>query len=169
MKTETQYITVGKIGSSYGVQGWLKISTYTEYGLSILNYSPWYLSKNGTDWQPMELESGRQHGNGVIVKLKNIHSPEQARLLTGNLIAVKRSQLPALQAGEYYWSDLIGLTVINKAGHHLGKVIYLMETGSNDVLVVKGEKEHAIPFLRGSVILDINLAAGEIHVDWEIL
>lgn len=170
---DTSYITVGKIGSTFGIKGWLKIHSYTEFGASILDYQPWYLSTshdpNQDQWEAVTIEEGKEHGNVIIAKISGIETPEDARLFTGKLIAIPRSMLPTLKPGEYYWSDLIGLTVINANGETLGKISYLMETGSNDVLVVKGEKEHAIPYLQGSVIKSIDLDKQEMHVDWELL
>lgn len=151
------------------MQGWLKISAYTECGPAILNYVPWYLSKDGKEWKEIRVEEGRVHGKGIIAKLTGIDSPEEASLLTGTLIGIDRTNLPELKQGDFYWSDLIGLTVINKDGTTLGKVSHLIETGSNDVLVIKGEKEHAIPYLPGSVILNIDLQKKEIQVDWELI
>lgn len=168
-KADEAYIIVGKVGSTYGVHGWLKIHTYTEFGASILDYAPWYLGSENEAWTLTEVEQGRTHGNGIIAKFPGVNTPEEARLLTGKLIAITRQQLPELKDNEYYWTDLIGLTVINKQGEILGKVVYIMETGSNDVLVVKGNKEHAIPYLLGDVILNVDLAKQEIHVDWELI
>lgn len=168
-KKEAGFVTVAKIGSTYGVHGWLKIFTYTEFGASILDYTPWYLSKGSDAWEIIEIEARKLHGRLVIAKFAGFNSPETARVLTGKTIAVSRSQLPELKKDEYYWSDLVGLTVINKTGDVLGKVIYLMETGSNDVLVVKGKQEFAIPFFSGEVILEVDLKKREIHVDWELL
>lgn len=167
--TDAAYIIVGKIGSTYGIHGWLKIKSYAESDTNLLEYSPWYIKNQRDEWTTIAVESGRMHGKSLIVKLAGIHNPEEARLLTGKIIAITRSQLPKLDENEYYWSDLIGLTVINQSGETLGKVIYLMETGSNDVLVVKGEKEHAIPYLFGKVITRIDLTKKEIHVDWELV
>lgn len=163
------YIPVGKIGTAYGVRGWLKIHSYTEFGASILDYTPWYIEQTPGTWKKITVEDAREHGKGFIVKLPDIETPEEARLWTGKLIAIHHSQLPALKKGEYYWSDLIGLNVFDKDGQLLGKVTYIMETGSNDVLVVKGEKEHAIPFLLDSVIKSVDLEKQEIHVDWELI
>jgi len=163
------YITVGKIGSTYGVHGWLKVKAYTEFGDGILDYQPWYLSSGDNHWQEIKVEGSRMHGNIVLVKLAGIDNPEEARLFTGKTIAVTREQLPALKDNEYYWTDLIGLTVINKTGEIYGKVAFLIETGSNDVLVVKNDKEHAIPFLPGKVVLKVDLEKKEIHVDWELI
>lgn len=168
-KSATAYVTAGKIGSTYGIQGWLKIHTYTEFGASLFEYKPWYLSSGNDEWNAIEVEDGRIHGNGIIAKLAGINTPEDARLLTGKMIAITRSQLPKLKKEEYYWSDLVGLTVLNKNGEILGKVIYLMETGSNDVLMIKGDKEHAIPYLPGDIITNINLVKQEMHVDWELI
>ncbi|MBX3709765.1 MAG: ribosome maturation factor RimM [Gammaproteobacteria bacterium] len=166
---ETGHVIVGKVGATYGIHGWLKIHAYTEYAANILEYRPWYIKHENSTWIAVEVDSGRMHGSSIIAKLAGVNTPEEARLFTGATIAVARSQLPQLKENEYYWSDLIGLTVINKNGEVLGTVIYLMETGSNDVLVIKGEKEHAIPYLLGTVIIKVDLAKQEIHVDWELL
>ncbi|OGT60128.1 MAG: 16S rRNA processing protein RimM [Gammaproteobacteria bacterium RIFCSPHIGHO2_12_FULL_45_12] len=165
---ETTYLTVGKIGAAYGVKGWLKIVSYTEYGASLLDYEPWYLSQAGGNWTSVKIEQGRLYGKGIIAKFPGIDNPEDARLLTGKHIAITRAQLPDLANDEFYWSDLEGLTVINQRGQVLGTVNYLIETGSNDVLVVKGEKERAIPYLK-HVILKVDLTQREIHVDWDDL
>src|SRR5579862_5726508 len=96
--TENQaYITIGKIGSTYGVHGWLKIHAYTEYSSDIFNYMPWYLSAPNNQWDAIEVEDGRTHGNTLIAKLKGYDAPETARLLTGKMIAIARSQLPKLK------------------------------------------------------------------------
>lgn len=167
---ELEYITVGKVGSTYGVHGWLKIHAYTEYAADILNYKPWFLSDPASgNLEKVIVENGRLHNHHVIVKLQGVETPEAARLFTGKHIAIARSQLPHLKAQEYYWADLQGLTVINKNGEILGKVIYLLATGSNDVLVVKGAKEHAIPFILGTVVRQVDLEKREIHVDWELI
>ena len=76
-----------------------------------------------------------------------------------------REALPEAAENEYYWSDLIGLEVVNVQGEVLGKVTDLLETGANDVLVVEGERERLLPFT-AQVILKVDLAAGRINVDW---
>lgn len=166
--SDTDFIIIGKLGSTYGIHGWIKLRTYTEYGENVLEYLPWHIKENNT-WTPVTLESGRMHGKDIIAKLQGYDTPEKARLLTGSDIAILRSQLPRLDENEYYWSDLIGLSVIDQHKATLGKVIYLMETGSNDVLVVKGNKEHAIPWIMGKVITSIDLEKKEIHVNWELV
>ncbi|MBV9575475.1 MAG: ribosome maturation factor RimM [Gammaproteobacteria bacterium] len=165
------YITIGKIGATYGIRGWLKIHSYTEQAITIFDYKPWYLLNETDGPRLIEVENSQVHGNGLIAKLVGINTPETARLLTGKTIAIAQAQLPKLKKNEYYWSDLIGLTVINKNGEIYGTVVYLIATGSNDVLVIKGSdnKEHAIPYLFDTIIQNIDLIKKEIHVDWELL
>lgn len=165
-----RYIVTGKVGAAYGIKGWLKIHSYTEIASQILQYQPWYLEK-GSDWQVFELEEGRPHGKGIVVKFAGIDTPEVARQLAGRLIAIQREQLASLPANEYYWADLEGLMVINEAGQALGQVVYLIATGSNDVLVIQDTrgKEHAIPYLPGSVIQKIDLESRQIIVNWDLI
>jgi len=168
MSSDDNIIVIGKIGATYGIQGWLKIISFTEPQLGILEYSDWLL-EDSKGWKRINVKAGKPHGKGLIAKLPGLENPEQARLLTGKKIAIKREQLPSLKKREYYWADLEGLTVVNENNAPLGKIIYLMETGSNDVLVVKGEKEHAIPFLLDEVVLSVDLTKKIMMVRWEII
>jgi 16S rRNA processing protein RimM len=87
--------------------------------------------------------------------------------LIGCEIGVRREQLPPTSPGEYYWSDLEGLTVVTVQGEMLGTVDHLIETGANDVMVVHGERERLIPFVMQQVVVDVDLGKGEIRVDWD--
>ena len=169
MSEAEKYILVGRIGAVYGVHGWLKVHTFTEYGDNLLEYAPWYLCGPDGKMHETTIAEGKLHGKGLVAKFAGFDTPETARTLTGKTIHIKRSQLPPLNADEYYWSDLVGLTVINQKGETLGKIMYFIETGSNDVMVVKDSKEVAIPYLPGSVVLNIDLAKQEMLVDWEPL
>jgi 16S rRNA processing protein RimM len=89
-------------------------------------------------------------------------------------ISMDSAQLPELPQGEFYWRDLIGMSVVTDKGYDLGIVDDLMETGSNDVLVVKanskdafGQAERLIPFLTDTVIIEVKHDAREITVDWD--
>ncbi len=160
---------IGRLGAPHGVRGWMKVHSFMDLPADIFNYQPWYIKaekRPETTWQLVEFADYKAHAEPFLVKLKGIDSPEAARLLTQHLIAIPRSQLPTLKKDEYYWSDLVGLTVIDQQQKVLGKVSYLMETGSNDVMVVKGEKEIAIPFLLHDVVTNIDLERGEMHVVW---
>lgn len=163
---DSEYVVIGKIGSTYGIKGWVKVQSFTQPITNISSYGTWYLENQNT-WVPIKVEECRQHAKSMIAKLAGQQTPEEARKLAGKKISIKRTELPTLQKDEYYWRDLIGLEVINQNNKSLGNVIYLMETGSNDVIVVKGEKEIAIPFLRDSVIQKVDLTARVINVNWD--
>lgn len=159
-------VILGRISGLYGVRGWVKVFSYTSPITNILNYSPWQLCQHG-QWQTVSVCEAQAHGKGIIAHLESIHDRDEAAGLLGAEIAVSRSQLPSPPEGEYYWMDLIGLMVVNSDGVTLGQVDHLLETGANDVLVVKGEREHLIPFLPERVILDVDLVQRVLQVDWD--
>ena len=162
----TQPVILGRIVGLFGVRGWVKVYSYTEPREALLDYKDWLLSRDG-GWQPVALAQGKRHGKAVIARLEGIEDRDAAAELTGSDIGVDRDALPDPGEGHYYWADLEGLTVVHKDGTELGKVACLMATGANDVLVVDGPAERLIPFVQGEVILDVDLAAGVIRVDWE--
>lgn len=162
---DTNFVVIGKIGTPYGVKGWVKILSFTDSIDQILEYDPWYL-EDESGWRQIDVIDRRAYGIGIIAQLAGFENPEQSRLLTGLKIAIESSQLAALQKDEYYWRDLEGLTVINHDGRILGKVISLMETGANDVLIVRNEKEIAIPYIKG-VVLSVDIAKQEMRVKWD--
>src|SRR5688572_30528037 len=98
------YLVVGKIGSTYGINGWIKILSFTDQIENILDYQPWYI-EDRQSWKLIEIEDTQLHGNGIIAKFAGYENPEQARLLSGKKIAILQSQLPALKKNEYYWND----------------------------------------------------------------
>jgi 16S rRNA processing protein RimM len=159
-------IQVGKISGVFGVKGWLKIFSHTEPKDNILNYQNWLLKKNGLD-KLVKVIGGQLQGKGVIAQIDEIEDKDQALGLMGWDIFISRGQLPALAKNEYYWDDLIGLAVENLEGVQLGKIESLLETGANDVLVIKGERERAVPFLQGQIVKSIDLAAAKMIVDWD--
>jgi 16S rRNA processing protein RimM len=116
---------------------------------------------------PVAVEDGKPHGKSVIAKLADTDDRDDALALAGTDIAVSREDLPQTGEGEYYWTDLQGMRVVQANGRPLGKVSYLMATGANDVMVVNGDRERLIPFVIDEVILDVDLAGGVIRVDWE--
>lgn len=132
-----------------------------------MRYSPWLLQKNDQSWE-VKVVSGQRHGNVVVAELENISDRDAALALMGAKILIRKQQLPKPKPGEYYWADLIGLAVETESGVKLGCVDHLLETGANDVLVVRdGERERLIPFLQRQTVLKIDLAAGVMIVDWD--
>jgi 16S rRNA processing protein RimM len=160
------WVAIGKIAGLFGVKGWVKIFSYTEPRDGILTYSPWYLMVNG-ERVCLQPDAGKQHGKSVIAHLQSIDDRDAAARLINAEITIRRDQLPRAEEGEYFWIDLIGLKVVTLDGKALGTVSYLFETGANDVLVVAGDRERLIPFLRDSVVRRIDLEKGLIEVDWD--
>ena len=162
-----QRVVLGRVAGLFGVKGWVKVYSETVPPANILDYSPWYLQLAG-GWQSFELQQGQVHGKGIIARLGNCTNRDEAGPLLGAAIAVEREQLPELAENEYYWADLIGLEVLNQEGETLGKVDHLLETGANDVLVVKTEdkQEWLIPYVKGDVVKEIDLEKGWLRVDW---
>ena len=164
---------VGKLGSTYGIRGWLRIYSSTEQAESIFFFFFWFLKIKG-EWQPTELENWRHHNHEIIVKLKGVDDREAAQILANVEIGVDLSVFPELEEGDYYWHDLIGCSVVNLEGYTMGTVTEMMETGSNDVLVVKantkdafGKQERLIPFLYEQVVKRVDLTTKTIEVDWD--
>jgi 16S rRNA processing protein RimM len=149
------------------VHGWVKVYAETREREGILGYSPWYL-RGPAGWQPHRLLEGRVQGSGLVVaRLEGIEDIDRARALIDADIAVRREQLPRLKRGEYYWSDLEGLKVVNLEGVEFGTVSHLFATGANDVLVVTdGERERLIPFTKDAV-KSVDLESRVIRVDWD--
>ena len=140
--------------------------SYTQPREAILEYDRWYLKRQG-EWQVAAVSEGKRHGKTVIAHLDSVDDRDEAAMLVDCEIAVDREAMPDADDGSYYWADLEGLKVVRRDGTELGNVAYLMETGANDVLVVQGEQERLIPFVHEKVILDVDLAAGVISVDWD--
>ena len=161
-------IQVGELTGAFGLQGWVKIRSYTDPRENILNYSPWELELRGERWQ-VEVVAGRRQGQTVVAALTGIATREEAQALRGAKISIARAQLPELPPGEVYWVDLLGCKVCDLEGRELGQVVNLMETGANDVLIVRDRqaKEILIPWVRDQVIQELDLAAGTILVDWD--
>lgn len=172
MNTE-KLIVVGKLGSSYGIRGWLRVFSFTEDPDNLFDYTPWYI-KRADSWQEVEVESFKPHNQDTIVKIKGIDDRDDANVLTNCEIYVDAEKLPDLEDGDFYWKDLIGCKVLTINGYDLGQVTDLMETGSNDVLVVKanlkdafGAKERLIPFVEDQFIKQVDLSAKQVTVDWD--
>ncbi|OUS23303.1 ribosome maturation factor RimM [Thalassotalea sp. 42_200_T64] len=166
-------VTLGKIGAVYGIKGWLKIHSFTDEPQAIFDYSPWVLNLGGKK-QTVEVSEWRRHSNGLIAKFTDVNDRNDAQLRVSAEITVMSDLLPELPEGEFYWRDLIGMDVVNTSGYSLGTVTDIMETGSNDVLVVKanrtdafGKKERLIPYLDEQVIKNVSLASKQIDVDWD--
>ena len=164
-------IVLGKITSVHGVRGEVKIYSFTDPIDNLLGYSAWTLKRDG-EVKQVELVSGRLQGKALVAKLKGLDDREVARTFAGFDICVSRALLPDLDDGEYYWHQLEGLKVIDLQGQLLGRLDHLLETGSNDVMVVKpcpgslDDRERLLPYTE-QCVQKVDLAAGEMRVDWD--
>lgn len=161
-----QWVVVGQFGKAHGLKGLVKVHSFTQPEDNLLRYPNWHM-KTKDGWVKVELEQVRLQGHSILAQIANINDRDQAAALTNRQIAVPEDVLPDLEEDEHYWFHLIGLQVINRQGINLGSVEDLMTTGSNDVLVVKGEKEYLIPYLPEIYVLKINKDEGVITVDWD--
>ena len=161
---EEKKLLVGKINGFFGVQGWVKIFSYTEPRKNILKYRPWFFIDNGT-YKVIEITTGREQSKTIVAHVKDIDNRDQAGQLIGKDLYIDKDQLPELSDNEHYWHELNEFRVINKNGVDLGVVNYLVDTGSNNVLVTKGDKEHWIPYIE-PYLVSVDKQNRVITVDW---
>lgn len=160
-------VTIASFGKPFGVRGWIKVNSYLEPKASMLAIKSWLITRDN-NLQAIIPTAMREHGDGIIVKLPGYDAPETVSALTNTKIAVSREDMPQLLPGEYYWSELIGLSVVNLADCNLGTVQDLMSAapGANDVLIVVGERRRLIPYI-SSVIIEVDQLNKIIRVDWD--
>jgi 16S rRNA processing protein RimM len=161
-------VVMGRIVGAQGILGWVKVQTFTEYLDGLLDYDEWYLGNDKQPWRKVDVLEANVHGKILVAKLPGILDRTAAEQCKGLLVAVHRDSLPKQKADEYYWSDLIGMRVVNLADESLGTVDTLLETGANDVLSIRDAqgKEILIPFI-ASVIRQVSLDKKVISVDWQ--
>jgi 16S rRNA processing protein RimM len=163
-------VLLGRISGVFGVKGWLKIFSHTEPREAVVGYSNCLVKRDGS-WSPVTWAEGKRHGKMVIARPEGVDNREIAEKWIGAELGVRREDLPPVESGSFYWSDLEGLTVVRRNGDELGHVSHLMATGAHDVLVVqgtvKGEQEVLIPFVLDEYVIDVDLDVGVIKVDWD--
>ena len=170
-KNADDLIVVGKIFSVHGVRGEVKVYSFTDPIENLLDYRNWTLRREGSVKQ-VELVSGRSNKKELVAKLKGLDDRDEARLLSGYEICISRSLLPNLTEDEYYWYQLQGLKVINQDEQLFGKIDHLLETGANDVMVVKpcagslDDRERLLPYT-AQCVLAVDLEAGVMRVEWD--
>lgn len=162
----TDLLVMGRVSGVFGIRGWVKVWSYSDPRENLLEYPVWQLRLTG-GWRPVRVLEGKVHGKALVVRLEGCEDREAARALIDADIAIRREELPLLPQGEYYWGELEGLRVETLEGRVLGVVDHLIETGANDVLVVRGERERLIPYLPGDVVREVDLEQGTLRVDWD--
>lgn len=159
-----ELIPVGKISSTHGIRGFLKLFSYSGNIESLQCSRTVYLKGKDSVVREFPLKSVSAHAGGFIFALDGFTDINQVQQFVGSEICLQRSGLPELEEGEYYWRDLIGLTVVTDQGVILGPVADIFETGSNDVYVVQGsDKEFLIPAI-ADVIAEIDVPGKKIVI-----
>lgn len=160
-KGEPVFLIIGKIRRPHGVKGEVLFETRTTFPERIKPGIRVYISEKKTTFT---IESVRPQKENLLVKFKEISDCDEAGIYRNQMVYVQAKGLPALVEDEFYFHELIGLEVRTERGEWLGQVDEIIETGANEVLVVKGEgKEHLFPFLK-DVVLNVNLDKKEIIV-----
>jgi 16S rRNA processing protein RimM len=162
--TRREKVLIGRISGAHGIKGWVKIHSDTEPRDAIFGYQPWLI---GTSDAPRFVITGRNQGKHLVAELEGVSDRDAAEGLAGQDITVFRDQLPELPQDRYYWTDLVGLQVINQEGVELGVIKSLLATGANDVMVVSGDRERLIPFIRGSFVSQVDLQKRTVKVNWD--
>lgn len=178
----SERLTVAEIVGVYGIKGWVKIRLLVEDAKTLTGFEGLVMSPgprmnpNGLS-RDAKLDTLRPQGKGFVAHIAGVDDRNSAELLVGCVFTVPAEQLPATEAGEYYWRDLVGLTVHcveNGQQSCLGRVDYLLDTGANDVLVIKptddsvDDKERLVPWILDDVVTKVDLAAREIWLDWYV-
>ena len=144
-------LLLGKIVGLFGVDGWVKVESYTEPRTQIFKYRPWLLKRLDGESE-IDGAQGRAQGKGLVATLPGVADRDAAADLIGAEI----------------WVRLEGADVVTAEGVVLGKVSHLFATGANDVMVVRdGERERMIPFVLKKFVHEVDLNAGRITVDWD--
>lgn len=162
-------IVVGHIFGAWGVQGWVRIKPYSSDADALLSVKTWWLDK--PELHDVDVRQAKLHGGDVVAQLVGIADRNAAENLKGTQVQVARSRFPALDDGEFYWSDLIGLQVVNLDAVVLGQVLGLMDNGAHPILRVAASQdsrpaeERLIPFV-DQFVKQVDLAQKTITVDW---
>jgi 16S rRNA processing protein RimM len=157
-------VAIGRIGAPHGVRGWCRVQSWTRPPEAILAFERWLI---GDEHHAYRVVESRETAKGLIVRLAACRDRDAALALRHAIVAVPRDELPALPEGEWYWADLEGLRVETTDGVELGRVDHLLETGANDVLVVRGDRERLIPWETQSVVRSVEPDAERLVVDWD--
>lgn len=169
-------VEVGRVADAWGVKGWFKVLPYSADPEALFSSKRWYLLPTEKG-QPtfngcmlLSIKEAKEHSDSVVANAHGFADRTAAESLRGSRIFVPRSSFPTSAKDEYYWVDLIGLSVVNRQGELMGVVRELISTGPQTVLVMDYEedgkiKERMIPFV-SAYVDSVDLASRQISVDW---
>lgn len=172
MQVPADLTQVGYVSGAYGVTGSIRVTPFSADADALLNVKTWWLDKPGL--RSVEVRTAKLHGGDVVAQLVGVVGRDASEALKGAAVSIPRSQFPELPADEYYWSDLIGLDVVNLQGEALGQVTDMMDNGVQSIFRIAPvaeagadvkAPERLIPYV-DQFVKTVDLAAKKITVDW---
>ena len=171
-------VEVGRIADAWGIKGWFKVISYSSDADVLLTAKNWYLlpaekgAKHFTGTVLLPVKQARAHSDSIVATAAAVGDRNAAETLRGARIFVSRTAFPAAEEGEFYWVDLLGLSVVNREGVAMGVVKDLLATGPQTTLVLAydeggKERERMIPFV-DAYVDKVDLAGKSILVDWQL-
>jgi 16S rRNA processing protein RimM len=170
-------IEIGRILDAWGVKGWFKVLPYSATPEALFSSKRWFLlpaergPKSFSGSIKLAIQAAKEHAGAVVANSPAITDRDTAEALKGARIYISRASFPTPDTDEYYWVDLIGMTVVNREGIELGRVHELLSTGPQTVLVIQYEEqgkivERMVPFV--AVFIDsVDMSNRQIRVDWQ--
>ena len=170
-------IEVGRIADAWGVKGWFKVLPYSAEPEALFSSKRWFLLPSERGQSPfngcqlLAIKESKEHSDSVVACAHGFPDRTAAESLRGARVFIARSSFPSAAKDEYYWVDLLGLSVVNREGQSLGIVQELMSTGPQTVLVLGYEEEgkakvRMIPFV-SAYVDNVDMTARCISVDWQ--
>ena len=158
-------VLIGEIVGAHGIKGTSKLRSYAE-SLSLFESGSALLvrERNGRE-SKREIQWVKPHSGTALIQFIGINDRDQAESLIGANLFVRKEALPDLDEDTHYWMDLIGVDVYTIEEDYLGRIESIIETGSNDVYVVKDDKKEVLIPALASVVLDIDIKHKRMQVD----
>mgnify|MGYP006273393325 CR=1 FL=1 len=168
------WLLAGRIAGAYGLRGWVRVLSFTDPPDNLFRLRDWRLC-NSLGERPIAFAGWREQGRGLVARLDGVDDRAAAEQLRGSEIRIPAAALPPLEEGDYYWRELIGLRAYCCHGGSellLGEVTQLLETGANDVLVLRpcggsiDRRERLVPWLPGDVVQAVDREAQRLLLRW---
>ena len=159
---------MGRIFGSWGVRGGVRVDPYSENPETLAGFKTWLVGHEG-EWKEFNVLEARLHTTQIVAQLAGVDDRDAALRLKGSEVAGPRDSLPSPEDGSYYWSDLVGLAVVNAAGEVLGEVKEMFSNGAQDIMDVTasdvaGDEKRLVPW---TAVRSVDLEARRIEVEWE--
>lgn len=163
----TNYYKVGKIVNTHGIRGEVRVISTTDFAEERYQVGEeLFLFRENQDVLPLTIASYRRHKNFDLLSFEGYGNINLVEPFRDGILKISEKQLGELNEHEYYYHEIIGLTVVDAEDKEIGKITEILSPGANDVWVVKrkGQKDALIPYIE-SVVKDIDLTEGVVHVE----